>query len=638
MKNWSLLFICFTLLVFAGCSGVSEDKHEPKNDFYEDARPYTRWWWFAAEYEKEDIIRELDWVKARGVGGVEISFIYPVDRDPEAKRFEWLSPEWREAVTFAKIYADSIGLGCDFTFGTLWPFGGTFVSDADRTRVFGDPDFKQPLRLSWTHPDTGNVLDHLNRNAFERYAAVMGNALEPALENGKPSALFCDSWEVETRKIWTQGFDSIFEAEYGYDILPFMDDIYEPGFEGQRYDYMKLVSELVIDNFYIPFAEKSRELDAFSRVQCAGSPTDLIKAYSVVDVPETEVMLYNPSYSRIVASATALSGKPVVSSETFTCLYGWPREHMMEEKIGDLKMVADACFANGVNQIFWHGKPFSFTKNDETRFYATVHVGKKGSLSPHLKSFNQYLTEVSKLMRQGRPYTDVAVYLPLEDAWIAGEYPEELQLPWAWGAYELRYMEFPEELKAYHPMWINHAFLEKARINDKQLVVGESVFHSLYVDAKYLDADLLKTLLYLAKQGLPIVMKQDALQAGHVKDNAFEQRQNELFRLDNVSRDFDLLELPPPLLDGEPQSEYWCRKTNEALLIFISHPAAWNLKYPLEHGFSNRQPEETMIMLRINHEETSREIPLVFKPYQSVILEVKNTGEIRALDIHYPVN
>ena len=30
-----------------------------------------------------------------------------------------------------------------------------------------------------------------------------------------------------------------------------------------------------------------------------------------------------PHFSRIAASAAALSGKPVVSAETFTCLYGF---------------------------------------------------------------------------------------------------------------------------------------------------------------------------------------------------------------------------------------------------------------------------------------------------------------------------
>ena len=46
----------------------------------------------------------------------------------------WLGPEWAELVTNAKRYADRLGLGCDFTFGTLRPFGGSFVPRTARRR------------------------------------------------------------------------------------------------------------------------------------------------------------------------------------------------------------------------------------------------------------------------------------------------------------------------------------------------------------------------------------------------------------------------------------------------------------------------------------------------------------------------
>jgi hypothetical protein len=193
----------------------------------------------------------------------------------------------------------------DFTFGTLWPFGGTFVSDADRTKKWGDSTFMQPLRLSWTMPDTGNVLNHMDKGAFDRYATVMGRALSPALA-GSQSSVFCDSWEVETKFLWTGGFDNKFQEKFGYDIKPFMDSIYSGDYGSQRYDYMKLIAEMVLNEFYIPFNKKCHEMGALSRVQCAGSPTDLMTAYASVDIPETEAMLYNPSYSKIVASAAAL--------------------------------------------------------------------------------------------------------------------------------------------------------------------------------------------------------------------------------------------------------------------------------------------------------------------------------------------
>ena len=58
-----------------------------------------------------------------------------------------------------------------------------------------------------------------------------------------------------------------------------------------RYDYMKLLSQYVIEEFYKPFTQKSHELGAYSRAQCAGAPCDIISAYAVVDVPETEAII-----------------------------------------------------------------------------------------------------------------------------------------------------------------------------------------------------------------------------------------------------------------------------------------------------------------------------------------------------------
>lgn len=579
-----------------------------------------RWWWFAAEFTEEDIEDQLHWIKNQGFGGVEIAFIYPVNRNPDAERLEWLGKEWQERIVFTKNYCDQNKLGCDFTFGTLWPFGGTFVSDDDRTKVFGDSAFRQPLRLSWTHPDTGNVIDHLDRGAFERYAAVMGNALAPALGDGS-SALFCDSWEVETRKIWTDGFEADFKKRFGYDIVPYMDDIYERGNEGPLYDYMKLVSEKVINNFYGAFTDKCHELGAYSRVQCAGSPTDLISSYGLIDVPETEAMLYNPRFSRIVSSAAALSGKPLVSAESFTCLYGWPREHMREEKITDLKLVADALFANGVNHLVWHGIPFNPKGIDTIFFYATVHAGENGSLEPHLESFNKYLTEVTALMRRGNVYSEVAVYLPVEDSWIGGEMPGELQLPWAWGEYEMRYTEFPAELEGRAPLWINREFLKKGLVENGELLVAGQRFKALYIDVKYMDMGSLRVILSLAKQSLPVCLKQVPGQAGHIKDDEFETLMEELLSLPNVLPEMGMLSATLPLVEGTGLPDQWFRKDGDTLYVFLANPAASKLKYPVPYGIADSLGTNHR-SLTINYGGNQHKTDIEFRGTSSVLLKV----------------
>jgi len=490
-----LVWFILMVLLLPRCTPIAAVDDGIKLSAYESGKPYTRWWWHAMKFTKADLRNQLIWLRDNGFGGVEVSFIYPVNRDPEGERFEWLGEEWQEMVTYAKHCADSLGLGCDFTFGTLWPFGGTFVSDADRTKRWGDSAYKQPLRLSWTHPDTGNVIDHLNRDAFYSYAEVMGKALSPAL-GGRQSALFCDSWEVHTKYLWTDSFEIKFEAMFGYDITPFMDSIYAPENKGPRYDYMKLIAHLALNEFFIPFHEKAVELGAISRAQCMGSPTDIIRAYAAMDVPETEAMLYEPNFSKIVASSAALAEKPYVTSESFTCLYGWPAAYIREEQTADLKLVADALFANGVNRHIWHGTPFNPTGVDTISFYASVHVGTQGNLSEEIPAFNNYLTRVSEFMDFGRPYSDVAVYLPLEDSWVAGELPEELQMPWSWGAYELRYEYFDDALQGYHPLWINADFLSKVEVENGRIQLNDLIFEMLYLDVHYLDMETLEIKLF----------------------------------------------------------------------------------------------------------------------------------------------
>jgi len=618
---------------------------KPPVGYYASAKPMTRWWWFASEIKKEDVGAQLDWLKANGFGGVEVAWIYPLNRMKKdtitiTPRQPWLGSEWTDVVKYCKEYGNSLGLSVDFTFGSLWPFGDLEVKPEESTQSFNDPGFRQWISASWDYPKKGLVLDHLNKSAFEHYAARMGAALEPAMNSGKPSAIFVDSWEVDTHNLWTTGFDSIFKARFGYNIVPYMEnDILSDNFKGQRYDYMKLVSSLVINNFYIPFSEEAHRLGGFSRGQCSGSPTDLISAYAAIDVPETEAMLYEPSYSRIVASAAALAGHPIVSSETFTCLYGFPREHMREEKVTDLKIVADALFTHGVNQIIWHGTPYNTIGSDSISFYATVHVGKAGALSPHLASFNEYLRVVSEYMRRGEVYSDLAIYLPLEDSWIAGEMPKEKQLPWAWGEYEFRYRVVPEEVRGYQPLWINGRFLEegrrqKAESGNQDKVIrmkdGGCSFGSLYVDATYLDYEVLKSITELAEGGLPVCIKQKPVEAGYFEHVEFNGMAEKLMSLG--SPDPGKVIMTKPLVEGDDLPFFWCRKDREKYYIFFAHPVAREFVYPVQYGQADVEGIQTR-NITINLQGKSIKIRLSFNPYESLLLEITSNGKYRFIDL-----
>ncbi|MCF8371318.1 MAG: hypothetical protein K9H64_06835 [Bacteroidales bacterium] len=645
MKKWVfkrsaaiiLAAIGFSLFIFVDCQDPSDEKMADQYYFYPDSKPYTRWWWFADEIEKDDIVYQLDWLKKNNFGGVEIAWVYPYCGDTAKTRYKFLGKAWAEAVLFAKSYATEIGLSCDFTFGSLWPFGGSFVDDQDATRLWGDSECSQWIRFSWEHPVKGRVLNHLDKKAFQHYADSIFAGLDPALE-GKPSAWFCDSWEVETQRIWTAGFDSVFEQRYGYDITNFMEKLYDSANAQVNYDYMKLVSDFVIEEFYKPFTETSHRHNSFSRAQCGGAPADLLDAFAAVDVPESEAILFEPEFSRIPASAAALSSKTEVSSETFTCLYGWkrwpgPGPYQKMEQMADLKLLADALFAHGVNQIFWHGMPFNGEK-DSNIFYASVQVGSDSHFANELPAFNNYLQKVSSAMKMGKAFSQAAVYLPLEDAWVQGAYPEELQLPWAWGAYELRYIKPADELNGYAPLWINQGFLKKSKLENGKLVCGDAAFSFLYMNVDYLDSEALHAILDLAGKGFPVCLKKLPKEPGYLKSNDYSDLLNKLISLENVGQNLSDIDIPASFIQCDPPLDYWCREVDGQYLLFFSHPLSQELKYPLAYGQSFCEKDSTL-NISINLNGKGKEIDLVFKPYQSILLKIDEEMNVHFEDIFF---
>src|SRR5262249_56782713 len=117
---------------------------------------------------------------------------------------------------FTKLEADRLALGCDFTFGSCWPFGGAAVASADAARTF-DGLSRQRLHGSWEDKSAADlrVLNHLDRDALGRYAEALIPAFACGLR-GTPSTLFCDSLETDTRRLWDSKLCDQFAARVGY--------------------------------------------------------------------------------------------------------------------------------------------------------------------------------------------------------------------------------------------------------------------------------------------------------------------------------------------------------------------------------------------------------------------------------------
>ncbi len=95
----------------------------------DDSRIMMRWWWFGPAVTDEELARELEVMKAGGIGGVEVQPVYPVALDGDGIHTEtYLSDAFLKHLRAASDKAAALGLRFDLTLGSGWPYGGPSVA------------------------------------------------------------------------------------------------------------------------------------------------------------------------------------------------------------------------------------------------------------------------------------------------------------------------------------------------------------------------------------------------------------------------------------------------------------------------------------------------------------------------------
>ncbi|MBQ8577814.1 MAG: hypothetical protein IJ449_07610 [Clostridia bacterium] len=164
------------------------------------SRGMTRWWWYGCCVEKEEIIRELDFMKEAGIGGVELQILYPVTPDDPEKGFyniPYGSPEFFDVINFTVEECKKRGMVCDFTAGSCWPYGGPTVQveDAQQQALPYQLDVHGPTKFScdFTTYFAGNVC-----------AAVMGK-MENCVMLPETVVDITDKFEIKELFGWPWG-------------------------------------------------------------------------------------------------------------------------------------------------------------------------------------------------------------------------------------------------------------------------------------------------------------------------------------------------------------------------------------------------------------------------------------------------
>lgn len=281
----------------------------------------------------------------------------------------------------------------------------------------------------------GLVLNHFSEKSVLKYLHKFTHAFKER-NAPVPNYFFNDSYEVYQAD-WTPHLLTAFEKMQGYrlqDYLPqFLDTSGGDTTARLISDYRETLSELLLQNFTIPWTQWAHDMKSKTRNQAHGSPANLIDIYAAVDIPECEGFglsdfhingLRSDSLTRhndsdlsmlkYASSAAHITGKRFTSSETFT----WLTEHF-RTSFSQCKPDLDLMFVSGVNRVYFHGTTYS--PEDAIwpgwKFYASIDMSPSNPLWCNAKPFFKYISRVQSFMQMGKPDNDFLVYLPIYDMW-----------------------------------------------------------------------------------------------------------------------------------------------------------------------------------------------------------------------------
>ncbi|WP_082547423.1 glycosyl hydrolase [Caulobacter sp. Root343] len=388
------------------------------------------------------------------------------------------------------------------------------------------------------------VLDHYRKAAFEAHASRVGAPLVegPLAAGPNLNATFVDSLELMQDLPWTDAFLAEFKQRRGYDLTPYLPLVLQPGWvqawdqhysppyfnddalgERVRADYRRTLSDLQLENFWQPFVAWNHARGLRARIQAHGAGVDVLKAYGLADIPETEDLDGdgNPVFLRMARSAADLYGRNLVSAESFV----FPAEpyDVTPERI---RQRADKLFASGVNRIVYHGYPYVVRANQRPGWHPFAPSGfgpgfslPFNELNPIFAAapqLNAYIARTQAVLQQGRNVVPVALYLG-DVGYFHGLEPQSRNKE----GLETRLLA-----AGFDNDRINPDALSDARVIDGDLVTrGGGRYQVLVMPPRNaLDAATAQTIARLSSQGLKVVFvdvlpsRHDGLEDAEKKD------------------------------------------------------------------------------------------------------------------------
>ena len=401
---------------------------------------------------------------------------------------------------------------------------------------------------------SGFTLDHYSQEAFNAYVVPFNNAFKG--REGKIRAIFNDSYEVYGTD-FTPNFFEEFQKLRGYDLKKqlsvLLDETDNEVGNRIRSDYRQTIGDLLLNKFDKPWTQWANSKNFKTKLQAHGSPGNLIDLYAAADIPECETfgsMPFDipgfrrekediregdadPVMLKFSSSAAHISGKNLVSSETFT----WLREHF-KTALSQCKPEAEDLMLSGINHIFLHGSTYSPTRAawPGWQFYASVNFNANNSIWEDAPSLFSYISNCQSLLQEGKSDNEILLYFPIFDTWdkyqkgtLFFEFKIHSLQEWL---HKTSFYDSTKNLmkKGYGVDFISDNFITEAKVVDGKINLSGTTFKALVIPpTKKMPLATLTKLIELQKAGAKIIF--ESLPESVPGFNDYKKQEQELQKL-----------------------------------------------------------------------------------------------------------
>ncbi|MEM7435595.1 MAG: glycosyl hydrolase [Myxococcota bacterium] len=406
------------------------------------------------------------------------------------------------------------------------------------------------------------IIDHLDRRGVQAFLEGEFKAWIDAASECPPRAVFVDSFELVGELPWTTAFASKFEAMKGYDAMSYLPFLFLEGGESEytrifgrglpryqatddrglraREDYEEVRGILFEEEMIEPLRQWLGERGVELRLQAHGGYADILDAYGMADVPESEGLYAGGSYDflRLAASAAETGGKRFASSETLVSVGA------AELTEREARITIGRAFSAGINRLMFHGFAYPYVQPGGERWYPfrpfedsavttgpldlsfDLHPG--AEIWDALPSLNQMVARLGYAMSRGSAVSQVAWLYSEQEA---DNFPNFGVEP---GAFE---SETSRTLRraGYQYTRVSRKALESSTGDEGRLSVGAASFEALLVEGvEALDPEVLRGVARAVAGGVPVFwvgafpLRAEGLVDSEARDAEVEQLIGEL--------------------------------------------------------------------------------------------------------------